>query len=144
MTTHVSDATFGEEVLNSKEPVLVDFWAEWCGPCRAISPLLEELSSELAGKVKIVKLNVDENPVTMTKYGVRSIPTMILFKDGEAADMKIGAGTPKAGSRQVAAEPRARGPRRLIFQDTQFKAPPAYGGAFIIGAPATPQAMTRG
>jgi thioredoxin 1 len=97
MTTHVSDANFGEEVLNSKEPVLVDFWAEWCGPCRAISPLLEELSSELAGKVKIVKLNVDENPGTTVKYGVRSIPTMILFKGGEAADMKIGAGTPKAG-----------------------------------------------
>ena len=97
MTTHVSDATFGEEVLNAKEPVLVDFWAEWCGPCRAISPLLEELSSELAGKVKIVKLNVDDNPNTTVKYGVRSCPTMILFKDGEAADMKIGAGTPKAG-----------------------------------------------
>ena len=97
MTTHVSDATFGEEVLNAKEPVLVDFWAEWCGPCRAISPLLEELSGELAGKVKIVKLNVDENPSTTVKYGVRSIPTMILFKGGEAADMKIGAGTPKAG-----------------------------------------------
>jgi thioredoxin 1 len=97
MTTHVSDANFGEEVLNSKEPVLVDFWAEWCGPCRAISPVLEELSTELAGKVKIVKLNIDENPATTTKYGVRSIPTMILFKGGEAADMKIGAGTPKAG-----------------------------------------------
>ena len=97
MTTHVSDANFGEEVLSSKEPVLVDFWAEWCGPCRAISPVLEELSAELKGKVKIVKLNVDENPNVTVKYGVRSIPTMILFKDGEAADMKIGAGTPKAG-----------------------------------------------
>ena len=97
MTTQVSDANFGEEVLSSKEPVLVDFWAEWCGPCRAISPVLEELSTELKGKVKIVKLNVDENPNVTVKYGVRSIPTMILFKDGEAADMKIGAGTPKAG-----------------------------------------------
>jgi len=97
MTTHVSDANFGEEVLNSKQPVLVDVWAEWRGPCRAISPLLEELSTELAGKVKIVKLNVDENPTTTVKYNVRSIPTMILFKGGEAADMKIGAGTPKAG-----------------------------------------------
>src|SRR5690606_20803592 len=95
MTKQVSDATFGEEVLNSKEPVLVDFWAEWCGPCRAIAPVLEELSSELAGKVKIVKLNVDENPAITAQYGVRSIPTMILFKGGEAADMKIGAGTPK-------------------------------------------------
>jgi thioredoxin 1 len=97
MTNHVSDANFGEEVLSSKEPVLVDFWAEWCGPCKAISPVLEELSSELHGKVKIVKLNVDENPQTTVRYGVRSIPTMILFKGGEAADMKIGAGTPKAG-----------------------------------------------
>ncbi|MDP3316003.1 MAG: thioredoxin [Devosia sp.] len=97
MTTHVSDANFGEEVLSSKEPVLVDFWAEWCGPCRAISPVLEELSAELKGRVKIVKLNVDENPNVTVKYGVRSIPTMILFTDGEAADMKIGAGTPKAG-----------------------------------------------
>ena len=70
MTTQVSDANFGQEVLNAKEPVLVDFWAEWCGPCRAISPLLEELSTELAGKVKIVKLNIDENPDTTVKYGV--------------------------------------------------------------------------
>jgi thioredoxin 1 len=100
MTNHVSDANFGEEVLSSKEPVLVDFWAEWCGPCRAIAPVLEELSSELQGKVKIVKLNVDENPSTTVKYGVRSIPTMILYKDGEPVDMKIGAGTPKAGLRK--------------------------------------------
>jgi len=92
MTTHVSDANFGEEVLSSKEPVLVDFWAEWCGPCRAIAPVLEELSSELQGKVKIVKLNVDENQQTMMRYGVRSIPTLILFKNGEPVDMKVGAG----------------------------------------------------
>lgn len=97
MTDHVSDANFGQEVLNSNVPVLVDFWAEWCGPCLAIAPVLDELSTELQGKVKIVKLNVDENPNTTVKYGVRSIPTMILFKGGEAADMKIGAGTPKAG-----------------------------------------------
>src|SRR3954462_8800283 len=97
MTTQVSDANFGEEVLSSKEPVLVDFWAEWCGRGRAIAPVLEELGSELQGKVKIVKLNDAQNPSTTVKYGVRSIPTMILFKDGEATDMKIGAGTPKAG-----------------------------------------------
>jgi thioredoxin len=96
MTQQVSDADFGAEVLKSTTPVLVDFWAEWCGPCKAIAPVLDELSGELAGKVKIVKLNVDENPNTTIKYGVRSIPTMILFKNGEAADMKIGAGTPKA------------------------------------------------
>ena len=97
MTTQVTDADFQQEVLNSSEPVLVDFWTEWCGPCKAIAPVLEELSGELAGKVKIVKLNVDENPNITAQYGVRSIPTMILFKDGEAADMKVGAGTPKAG-----------------------------------------------
>ena len=96
-TVAVTDATFDAEVRQSDVPVVVDFWAEWCGPCRAIAPVLEELSSELQGKVKIVKLNVDENPDTTVKYGVRSIPTMILFKNGEAADMKIGAGTPKAG-----------------------------------------------
>lgn len=97
MTTTVSDATFDQEVLKSTQPVLVDFWAEWCGPCKAIAPVLEELSTELAGKVKIVKLDVDSNPATAAKYGVRSIPTMILYKGGEAVDMKIGAGTPKAG-----------------------------------------------
>ena len=97
MAHHVTDADFATEVLASDKLVLVDFWAEWCGPCRAIAPVLDELSTELAGKVKIVKLNVDDNPGTASKYGVRSIPTMILFKGGEAADMKIGAGTPKAG-----------------------------------------------
>jgi len=97
MTSIVSDATFEQEVLKSNQPVLVDFWAEWCGPCKAIAPILEELSTELAGKVKIVKLDVDNNPSTAAQYGVRSMPTMVLFKNGEAVDMKVGAGTPKAG-----------------------------------------------
>ena len=97
MVEKTTDATFEQDVLKASGPVVVDFWAEWCGPCRMIAPALEEISNSLNGKVKIVKLNVDENPSTTVKYGVRSIPTMILYKDGEAVDMKIGAGTPKAG-----------------------------------------------
>lgn len=96
MTVKISDASFATEVLDNKELVLVDFWAEWCGPCRAIAPILDELSAELAGKVKIVKINVDENPNIPASYGVRSLPTMMLFKGGQAVDVKIGAGTPKA------------------------------------------------
>ena len=97
MPKPITNDNFDTDVLKASDPIVVDFWAEWCGPCRAIAPVLEELSEELKGKVKIVKLNVDENPSTTVKYGVRSIPTMILYKNGEAVDMKIGAGTPKAG-----------------------------------------------
>ncbi len=99
MAQNVTDANFQKEVLESQMPVLVDFWAEWCGPCKAIAPMLDELAIELLGKVKIVKLNVDENPSTMAQYGVRSIPTMIVFKGGEPVDMKVGAG-PKAAMSQ--------------------------------------------
>ncbi len=91
MTQAVSDASFATEVLGAKEPVVVDFWAEWCGPCRMIAPHLEELSEELSGRVKIVKLNVDENNETAARYGVRSIPTLIMFKNGEPVNMKVGA-----------------------------------------------------
>ena len=87
----VSDADFEAQVLQSKEPVVVDFWAEWCGPCRMIAPALEEISGTLGEKVKIVKLNVDENPATASKYGVMSIPTLMLFKNGEMASRQVGA-----------------------------------------------------
>ena len=87
----ISDAEFDKEVLKSDKPVVVDFWAEWCGPCRMIAPALEEISGTLAGKVKIVKLNVDENPATAAKYGVMSIPTLMLFKNGNVEATKVGA-----------------------------------------------------
>ena len=92
MSTRVNDANFEAEVLRSSEPVLVDFWAEWCGPCKAMDPILDDLSRELAGKVKIVKLDVDGNPSTVVKYNVRAMPTLMVFKDGEPADIKVGAG----------------------------------------------------
>ena len=94
-TTSVSDSDFDAQVLKSDKPVLVDFWAEWCGPCKMIGPSLEEISEELGEQVDIVKLNIDDHPDTPAKYGVRGIPTMILFKNGEVADTKVGA-APKA------------------------------------------------
>ena len=87
----VSDASFESDVLKSAEPVVVDFWAEWCGPCRMIAPALEEIAGDIGDKVDIVKLNIDENPDTPGKYGVRGIPTMLLFKGGEAVAQKVGA-----------------------------------------------------
>lgn len=94
-TVAVTDDTFDIEVKQSDIPVVVDFWAEWCGPCRQIGPALEELSTELDGKVKIVKINVDENPVSPAKLGVRGIPALFMFKDGEVISNKTGA-APKA------------------------------------------------
>ena len=90
-TKPVSDASFEADVLKAEGPVLVDFWAEWCGPCKAIAPSLEELAGELGGRVTVVKLNVDDNPSTPSRYGVRGIPTLMLFKGGQVASMKVGA-----------------------------------------------------
>ncbi len=87
----VTDSSFEADVLNAPGPVLVDFWAEWCGPCRQIAPALEDLSKDLADKVTVSKLNIDENPATPGKFGVRGIPTLILFKNGQVAATKIGA-----------------------------------------------------
>ena len=88
---HVSDASFEQDVLSSDVPVLVDFWAEWCGPCKMIAPILDEIAGEYAGKVKICKVDVDANPEVPGKFGIRGIPTLILFKDGNAEATKVGA-----------------------------------------------------
>lgn len=88
---YVTDASFESDVLKSGEPVLVDYWAEWCGPCKMIAPILDEIADEYAGKVRIAKLNIDENPQTPPKYGIRGIPTLMLFKNGNVEATKVGA-----------------------------------------------------
>ena len=92
-TKHVTDDNFDAEVIKSTKPILVDFWAEWCGPCKQIGPVLEEISNEMANQITIAKHNIDNEPNTPTKYGVRGIPTMLLFKNGELKSTKVGATT---------------------------------------------------
>jgi len=103
ITTKVTDASFDSDVIKANEVVVVDFWAEWCGPCRMIAPALEEIAKEMKGKVKIAKLNVDENPGVAGKYGIRSIPTLMIFKGGQNVATKIGAGPKTELSRWIAA-----------------------------------------
>ncbi len=88
---HITDDSFEEEVTKSDKPVLVDYWADWCGPCKMIAPILDELSDEYSGRIKIAKLNIDENPATPPKYGIRGIPTLMLFKNGNVEATKVGA-----------------------------------------------------
>ncbi|MGD8587829.1 MAG: thioredoxin TrxA [Chromatiales bacterium] len=88
---HVTDDSFESDVLKSNQPVLIDYWAEWCGPCKMIAPVLDEIATEYAGKLKVAKLNIDDNPNTPPRYGIRGIPTLMLFKDGEVEATKVGA-----------------------------------------------------
>ena len=116
MTKIITDDSFAADVLQSAGPVLVDFWAEWCGPCRMIAPALEELSDELGGRVTITKLNIDENPEMPSKLGVRGIPTMILFRDGKPVATKVGA------------EPKSK---LKSWLEAELGASPAAGSAHI-------------
>ena len=88
---HVTDDSFEQEVLQSSDPILVDYWADWCGPCKMIAPVLDDIAEEYAGKIRVAKLNIDENPDTPPRYGIRGIPTLMLFKDGEVEATKVGA-----------------------------------------------------
>ncbi|RUW49885.1 thioredoxin [Mesorhizobium sp. M1A.F.Ca.ET.072.01.1.1] len=131
-TVKVDKGNFQADVLNAKEPVVVDFWAEWCGPCKMIAPALEDIAKELGSKVKVAKLNIDENPELAAQYGVRSIPTLMIFKGGEVADMKVGA-APKTACRtgSMAASPE---PIRISERSSPAIAPGFFLGAIADGA----------
>jgi thioredoxin 1 len=101
MSTAVTESTFEQEVLSSDKPVIVDFWAEWCGPCHAVSPVLDKIAEERAGEIKLVKVNIDEEQALAERYGIASIPTMVLFKDGEPAAAAIGAQPKSAIEKQL-------------------------------------------
>ncbi len=91
MTKHITDASFDQEIAQAGTPILIDFWAEWCGPCKMVAPILDELSGEYDGKITIAKLNIDDNPIKASQLGIRSIPTMMIFKDGKMVDQRVGA-----------------------------------------------------
>ena len=128
-TVKVDKNNFKADVLEASEPVVVDFWAEWCGPCKMIAPALEDIATELGGKVKIAKLNIDENPELAAQFGVRSIPTLMIFKAGEVADMKVGA-APEDGA--LALDQR----RRRLIRSPRFELlkSPASAPGFLLAS----------
>ncbi len=132
----ISDDSFESDVLQSDKPVLVDFWAEWCGPCKQIGPTLEELSDDKSDALVVAKLNIDDNPMTPSKYGVRGIPTLLLFKDGQVASMKVGS-LPKS------LRMGRLGPVETGDRDRKIRRPRPTGGVLSFGTAVYPASMPR-